>query len=769
VSFAATLGPIPGWIFDLSPGFLGHLIDPALRSLAVAVLAGLVLIVARNKSLSFRFSIWRVVVCAALAMPLLASVMPPLAVSLPVLNRLPQFIWSEGKPDVPGSVLRADALAQLPIAAVSNGVRNVTQKSESAVRPAQTAATITHPTKIPWPVFVSGIYAGVAFFLTVRFIIGWFLSRRLRKLSRPILDPSVNARFAAHARAAHLRSIPRLAESDRLAVPLTCGVLRPAVLFPGDWRTWDADTLNAVIVHEMSHVARRDALTERLALIHRIVFWFSPLAWWLRRHLADLAEEASDQAALAAGAEPTKYAEILLGFFNDLSSVSHRAEWQGVAMAQAGRAEKRLERILKGRIIVTTRIQKSFVALVVFASVPVIMVSASLQPQRLGKQILFSPYPSRVAAAPKAAQQPSPAAVSGPAGSATPAGPAKPVVSAAPLARATPAAVAVAAPAAQISEAPAPRAFPVRVASAPQPQAAMPAPAPVPPAPVSVAPQAPTPPPPPALSAGPHPGYSYSFSTDSGSSYAIISGKSESMSGSFESADFAQIEALRKKINGDFIWFERDGKSYVITDPETVKRATAAFAEQSELGRQQGELGGREGALGEAQGALGEEQGVLGEQMEGLRSNLENMKIELPDMSAMTAQLQELTSKSWELSEAISQKDMDEMRTNVAQMQKDIAAAQEKMDQAQIRDRVAQSLDSAAIEAAMKQARTAIDEQMAKFAAEQSKLGVAQAELGREQTELGREQAKAAAKAEAEIKAIINESLSRGTAQPAPK
>jgi beta-lactamase regulating signal transducer with metallopeptidase domain len=761
VTLAASPGLIPGWIFGLAPGFLGHLIDPALRSLAVAILAGLVLILTRNRNLSFRFSIWRVVVCTALAMPLLANVMPPLAVSLPVLNRLPQFGWSGDKPDSAGLVVRAETSPQLAVPAVSNSAGNFTQKRESPVKSVQAVAKKTRRMKIPWLVLVSAIYAAVAFFLTVRFMIGWVLSRRLRRLSRSIVDTSVTARFAAHARTAQLTSTPRFAESDRLTVPLTCGVLRPAIIFPADWRTWDADMLEAVIVHEMSHVARRDALTERLALIHRIIFWFSPLAWWLRRRLADLAEEASDQAALAAGTEPAKYAEILLGFFNDLSSVSQRAEWQGVAMAQAGRAEKRLERILKGRIIVTTRIQKSLVAFVVFASVPVILVSASLQPQRLGTQIVFSPYPSHAAAALQATQQQTPAVASAPGISATPAVQVTPAVSAVPAPRAIPAAVAE--PAAQVSAVPVPRAIPARAASAVQVQSAAPAPAPAP-APPMVAPQAPAPPPAPV--AGPHSGYSFSFSTDSGDAYAIISGKSDSMSGSFESADFSEIEALRKKIKGDFIWFERDGKSYVITDPETVRRATAAFAAQTELGRRQGELGERQGSLGEMQGLLGEQDGALGEEMGQLYTNLENLKLPVPDL---TAEMQSLTLNTRELGQIISQKDLDELHSSMAQMQKEIAAAHLQIDEAQIRPDVGRSIDHAAIEAAIRDAHEALQEQIAKLSVEQAKLGAAQGKLGREQAELGREQTKAAAKAAAEMKAIIDESLSHGIAQPAPK
>ena len=45
-----------------------------------------------------------------------------------------------------------------------------------------------------------------------------------------------------------------------------------------------------MLAHEVSHVERHDALTQRLALIHRAIFWFSPLAWWLERKLAAVAE-----------------------------------------------------------------------------------------------------------------------------------------------------------------------------------------------------------------------------------------------------------------------------------------------------------------------------------------------------------------------------------------------------------------------------------------------------------------------------------------------
>ena len=145
-----------------------------------------------------------------------------------------------------------------------------------------------------------------------------------------------------------LRAIPRLAESEMLSVPLMMGVREPAILLPAGWRRWDDEEFAAVLAHELSHVERRDALWQRLALIHRAIFWFSPLAWWLERHLADLSEQASDEAALAGGADRTRYAETLLGFFAELESAGTRVvarcrDGQSRTSGKKGRANSLVE------------------------------------------------------------------------------------------------------------------------------------------------------------------------------------------------------------------------------------------------------------------------------------------------------------------------------------------------------------------------------------------------------------------------------------------
>jgi beta-lactamase regulating signal transducer with metallopeptidase domain len=84
------------------------------------------------------------------------------------------------------------------------------------------------------------------------------------------------------------------------------------VVLPENWSQWPAAQLDAVLAHEHEHARRRDPLFQWLALLNRAVFWFHPLAWWLERRIAALAEEACDAVVLARGHDPRDYSEYLI-------------------------------------------------------------------------------------------------------------------------------------------------------------------------------------------------------------------------------------------------------------------------------------------------------------------------------------------------------------------------------------------------------------------------------------------------------------------------
>ena len=503
----------------------------ALRSVALAAIAALGLSVLRAKATSLRLFAWKTVLCAALAMPLLGWLLPPLSIPTPdFLHRQSvQVVESDVSPVSSPSISISPSLRSNAAVAPKASGKKVTGvrsgQSALAVHTAGASALPFSHASIPWTAVATGLYAAVALLLLVRFVIGIVLARRLLNAAQTINELRITQRLEARAHAVGLASAPKIAESEWISVPVTVGALRSTILLPASWRDWDDAKLNAVLAHEISHVARRDSLTQRASLLHRAIFWFSPLAWWLDRHLAILAEEASDEAALAGGADRTDYARTLLGFFESLHAAPGRVWWQGVSMAKAGQAEQRVERILAWRGAVVMNLKKSVVIAIIALAVPVVYLTAAVRPSNLSTALAQEPAPSAPSAPANAPLDPSPAPSAVPR---VPAAPAVGVVSSGSVAPLAP-----------------------------------------------VAPVAPSMPPAPVASwsiqddggrSNYGHGYSYSYGYDDDQRFVIVTGKSDSLTMSGSSQDARHVERLRKQIPGDFIWFQSDEKSYIIRD-----------------------------------------------------------------------------------------------------------------------------------------------------------------------------------------------------------
>ena len=693
-------------LVEPSSRLLAHVIDPAVRSLVVGCVAGIVLAAFRVNNSLVRIHVWRAVLCAALGMPLLGWVLPALPVSLPTatlryaaVESATLFVESTRSaltlPVRAGENPRSN-LQQVVVGERDSARQRVAQGMSLGTAGARMDAsssdhslgaklgwreTIRHlsaeASRIPWVTLGVGIYMVVALAFLVRFFLGLLLSRGLERASQPISDLRTIQELTMCAHLAGCRNAPRLAESEVLSVPLTMAVIRPVILFPTGWREWDDARVTAVIAHEVSHVARRDALMERLALVHRAIFWFSPLSWWLHRCLGELAEEASDEAALMRGADRTRYAETLLSFLGATETAQGRVWWQGVSMARVGQAEKRVDRILSWRGAMSRKVTKSFVLILVLCTVPVVYLTAAARPQVAST----SPTPAH----PTAPQ--------------SPALPVAPLPDVSPISNPGPMPRSPVAPLVQPSTAIAtPGPF---VASPPAPVVA-PAPEAVPAAPAPVS----------------RPGRGTRMSYE-GQRYAVFSANSINMT-SYNSEDREHIKALRAKIKGDFIWFEHDGKSYIIRDEATVERAKRLFASQEALGHEQEELEKKQEALGQKQEELGKK--------------MSEVRVKIPDL---TVDLQKLTAKLEEIHASGTQGDLSEIQERLADLQSKIGEIQSRAG-----------------------------EEQGKIGEEMGELGRQQGELGEQQGELGRQQAECAERASAEMKRLFDDALARGIAKP---
>jgi uncharacterized protein (TIGR03435 family) len=106
--------------------------------------------------------------------------------------------------------------------------------------------------------------------------------------------------------------IPVMSSSARLE-PGVVGIVKPVLLLPeGITEHLTPAQLDAVLAHELCHVQRRDNLTAAIHMLVETLFWFHPLAWWIRTRLMEERERACDECVLRLGGEPQIYAESIL-------------------------------------------------------------------------------------------------------------------------------------------------------------------------------------------------------------------------------------------------------------------------------------------------------------------------------------------------------------------------------------------------------------------------------------------------------------------------
>ncbi len=136
----------------------------------------------------------------------------------------------------------------------------------------------------------------------------WWIAARS---TRVVCGPWHEQLVALSARHALSRRVALL-QSDRPALLVTWGVLRPAIILPRDAPRWDADRIRVVLSHELAHVARSDWLVQMVAELLRSVHWFNPVVWVAAARLRRESEHACDDIVLESGIDASTYAAELL-------------------------------------------------------------------------------------------------------------------------------------------------------------------------------------------------------------------------------------------------------------------------------------------------------------------------------------------------------------------------------------------------------------------------------------------------------------------------
>ena len=314
-------------------GATWFVLDISLRALAAAAAVGLILLLLRMRAAAVLHAAWSAVLFAMLLMPVLPSIVPRLPVTVPAsAGDLFSVVSGTERPSPDDVRYARQAVAVInPAPALRVGNSGpLADRQPASITPARAPR--------PWlPLVLIGVYAAGVLLFLVRLLYGWSVAaamiRRAKQSSGPIRVDAMEG---------------RVYQSSEVTVPMTVGAIRPVIVLPVAWTTWDSSTLAAILAHEVSHVRRHDAAIIVAARLNRAIFWFHPLAWWLERKLAVTAEHACDEAAARAIAAPDRYAEILLEMADAVHRNRGRLTWQAVSMNGAGLLNSRIDRLLRG-------------------------------------------------------------------------------------------------------------------------------------------------------------------------------------------------------------------------------------------------------------------------------------------------------------------------------------------------------------------------------------------------------------------------------------
>jgi len=261
----------------------------------------------RKASAHWRYLLWLVVLAKCLA---------PGVISVPVAV-LPQKAESQQASPVSmhAPVVAAAAESEMAIRdsePVAAAVMTAQQDAAapSGIHAARTIST-TDVTVSDW--LAMAWMAGVGLFLTLVSIRAWTTHRRLRRTRRPA-DAELRAMVAALAGRLGLKKIPAIHVVDGIAQPFVWGWLRGNIYLPAQFSgAGTREQRQAILAHELAHVARWDAAANVVQIVAQAVFFFHPVVWWTNRQIRREREKCCDEIVIAGlGADPRQYGEAIV-------------------------------------------------------------------------------------------------------------------------------------------------------------------------------------------------------------------------------------------------------------------------------------------------------------------------------------------------------------------------------------------------------------------------------------------------------------------------
>ena len=182
-----------------------------------------------------------------------------------------------------------------------------------------------------------------------------------------------------------LNSKVQLLESAMIKVPTALGMFKPVILMPlGMMAQLPPDQVEAVLLHELAHIRRRDFLVNVVQHFAETIFFFNPALLWLSARIREEREHCCDDIAIGVTQSRNGYIQALVSFQE--YQLTPRTKY---AMAFPGRKKQlldRVKRILGSNNKTLNIAEKSFLLLCFSLTGILGFVFSQPEPQKLPKK-----------------------------------------------------------------------------------------------------------------------------------------------------------------------------------------------------------------------------------------------------------------------------------------------------------------------------------------------------------------------------------------------
>ena len=167
--------------------------------------------------------------------------------------------------------------------------------------------------KNEWEWWPGVVWLGGVLFLAILGLARRLLLLAFRRRCTLTTTPGVLAQIESLARQLGIKRRVRVVTSGRLVSPIAFGALRPTICVPTNFtEVFSAPEQEAVLLHELAHVAARDSIWQWVADAVLALFWWHPLVWWAQRELRNTTEAAADETSALLANGPKVLAECLV-------------------------------------------------------------------------------------------------------------------------------------------------------------------------------------------------------------------------------------------------------------------------------------------------------------------------------------------------------------------------------------------------------------------------------------------------------------------------